>query len=567
MRKDLNFAFITIIFHLRPLKNRDSKLVAMHRRVRFPGKILSIILVATMFLLPACLGLQLTTTYDYTSYVHTYVNSNNGNITYVDKPCFPVMINNNQIQIGKNWTIVVPLEANHEYHVYCYGAWVNTSSAAKTDYDIYVFDPQGSLESLHTEAAGFPEHLGTTTDDPLFTPKFSGNYSFVIKNDLRESEGCQQATFMVIENLKTNVWHTVQIDGKGSDGLPGFHTSWAYELLSNASYLELYVKVPNNLDMYEARLYLMNDAKSLSINSYPVPWEQGLYANVTSKVGGYNFESEGSRGVAYASCEYAGQPMFVNYSTTNKFTNLYHLVLIGEEGSGEIQFMLKTQFGNESLVSVTTPKTVFADNETQLSYSSISNRLERATCFYTVNNWTTQTGVSMSVDNHTCSVTLPGQAAGLFVQYRIEATDCLRNVLGASGNYTVKMASTLDFTLYDAQIRLGENITVNGILSPVTNTSVVRLDIFGADFNNTLSCKVRSDGSFEATFMPPNSGNYSITATSLETPVSYGADGPEFVFSVAEPPLYIKYSIPLVGVIVGVSVVGGLLYFFKFRGN
>ena len=65
--------------------------------------------------------------------------------------------------------------------------------------------------------------------------------------------------------------------------------------------------------------------------------------------------------------------------------------------------------------------------------------------------------------------------------------------------------------------------------------------------------------------MPPNSGNYSITATSLETPVSYGVDGPEFVFSVAEPPLYIKYSIPLVGVIVGVSVVGGLLYFFKFR--
>ena len=159
----------------------------MHIKIRIPAKILSIILVATMFLLQGCMALQLTATYDYTTYVHTYVNSSNGNFTYVDKPFFPVIINNSQIQIGENWTIVVPLKANHEYHVYCYGAWVNTSSAAKTDYDIYVFDPQGNLESLHTEAAGFPEHLGTTTDDPFFSPKLSGNYSFVIKNDLRES--------------------------------------------------------------------------------------------------------------------------------------------------------------------------------------------------------------------------------------------------------------------------------------------------------------------------------------------------------------------------------------------
>ncbi len=340
----------------------------MHIKMKFPAKILSVILVATMFLLPSCLALQLTTTYDYTTYVHNYVNSSNGNITYVDKPFFPVMINNSQIQIGENWTIVVPLEANHNYHVYCYGAWVNTSSAAKTDYDIYVFDPQGNLESSHTEAAGFPEHLGTTTDDPFFAPKFSGNYSFVIKNDLRESEGSQQATFMVIENLVTDMWHTVQIEGKSSSGLPSYLTSWAYELISNASYVELYVKVPYTLDMYEARLYLMNDAKSLSINSYPLPWEPGLYANVTSKIGGYNFESEGSRGVAYASCEYAGKAMFLNYSSTNKFTNLYHLVLIGEEGYGEIQFMLKTRFGNESILPVVAPKTVFAGNATEIAY-------------------------------------------------------------------------------------------------------------------------------------------------------------------------------------------------------
>ena len=493
----------------------------MHIKVRIPAKILSIILVATMFLLQGCLALQLTATYDYTTYVHTYVNSSNGNITYVDKPFFPVMINNSQIQIGENWTIVVPLEANHNYHVYCFGAWVNTSSAAKTDYDIYVFNPQGNLESSHTEAAGFPEHLGTTTDDPFFTPKLSGNYSFVIKNDLRESEGSQQATFMVIENLKTDTWNTALIEGKNSDGLPSFHTSWAYELMSNASYVELYVKVPNTLDMYEARLYLMNDAKSLTINSYPLPWEPGLYGNVSNKIGGYNFESEAPRGVAYASCEYPGQPMFLNYTSTNKFTNLYQLALIGEEGSGEIQFMLKTQFANESISPVVAPKKVFAGNATEISYSSISNSLESATCFYTVNNWTTQTSITMSTDNHTCSAIIPGQAAGSIVQYKIEAIDSLRNVLRASGNYTVKMASSLDFAITNEKIQLGENITASGVLSPVTNASAVRLDIFGVNFNKTISCKIEPDGTFEATFRPPHSGNYSITATALETPVSF----------------------------------------------
>ena len=283
--KNQDPAFITIIFNFGLLKIKFPSWLAMHIKIRIPAKILSVTLVTAMFLLPCCLGLQLTATYDYTTYVHNYVNSSNGNITYVDKPFFPVMINNSQIQIGENWTIVVPLEANHEYHVYCYGAWVNTSSAAKTDYDIYVFDPQGNLESSHTEAAGFPEHLGTTTDDPFFAPKFSGNYSFVIKNDLRESEGSQQATFMVIENLVTDMWHTVQIEGKNEQWIAKFTIPLGpYELMSNASYVELYVKVPNTLDMYEARLYLMNDAKSLSINSYPLPWEPGLYANVTTRL-------------------------------------------------------------------------------------------------------------------------------------------------------------------------------------------------------------------------------------------------------------------------------------------
>ena len=172
---------------------------------------------------------------------------------------FPVLINSSQIAIGENWTIICPLQANHNYHIYCYGAWINTSSTAKTDYDFYVYDPEGNLVSTHTESAGLPPHLGTTVNEPLFTPTQSGNYSFVIINNPVDSQGAQQATFMIIENLQCDQWYTTYIEGT-NDGNSTFYTNWAYEFVTNASHVELYVNVPQTLDMYEARLYLMNNA-------------------------------------------------------------------------------------------------------------------------------------------------------------------------------------------------------------------------------------------------------------------------------------------------------------------
>jgi hypothetical protein len=506
-------------------------------------------------------------TSEYNNYVHTYMNSIQGNLTYVEKPFFPVMLNHGQINIGSNWTITAPLMAGHNYHVYCYGAWVNTSSAAKTDYDIYVYNPQGSLESSHTGAAGFPEHLGTTTNDALFTPKFSGNYSFVLKNDFRESQGVQQATFMIIENLDTDRWHKFHLEGKDDQGLSGFNTAWAYELVSNATYIELFVKVPETLDMYEVRIYQMNDAKSLSINSFPLPWEPGLYGNVSSKVGGYNFESEGFRGVAYASCEYRGQSMFVNYSSSNKFQNLYHLVFIAEEGSGEIEFMLKTRFGNDSLSPVMAPKKVFAGNSTEISFTSLSNPLESAVCSYTVNNWTMSNMLKMIVKDQNCSVIIPGQVAGSVVEYKVDAIDSNKNVLRAFGNYTVKIPLNLQIEAGKENLRFGENLTISGVLIPKMNISSVFLQISGLNFSDTVSYPLNTDGTFYLSYELPASGNYSVVSSLPETNFTYGVTSQELLVSLADSPLYIKYSLYLILLIVVTSVVGSVLYFFKFRNR
>ena len=214
-------------------------------------------------------------------------------------------------------------------------------------------------------------------------------------------------------------WYTSYVEGTNG-GNATFYTNWAYEFETNASHVQLYVKVPETLDMYEARLYLMNNANSSSLNSFPLAWEPGLYGNLSGSVGGYNFEPNDYRGVAYASCEYMGQSMFLNYTSPNTGPNLYQLVLIGEVGSGNIQFMLKTNFENDSLTPLTIPSRVYPDNPTELAFTSNSTNLETAQLSYTTNNWTNTNTVNMNISNQTCNATIPGQTAGSMVQYQIQ---------------------------------------------------------------------------------------------------------------------------------------------------
>ena len=123
---------------------------------------------------------------------------------YAGKPLYPIKILESEILIGTNGTYAIFLQKNRTYHVYCYGDWVDYGSNPKTDYDIYVYDPEGKLVASHTESAGLPEHLGTTVDQPYFTPTKTGNYSFIIKNDPRESKGAKEATLMAIEHIECN---------------------------------------------------------------------------------------------------------------------------------------------------------------------------------------------------------------------------------------------------------------------------------------------------------------------------------------------------------------------------
>ena len=335
--------------------------------------------------------------------------------------------------------------------------------------------------------------------------------------------------------------------------------------MTNESTVELYVKVPNTLDMYEARLYLMNNAKSLSINSYPLPLESGLYGSLTGIVGGYNFETEAYRGVAYASCEYPGEPMFLNYTSKNAGGNLYHLVFVGEVGSGDIQFMLKSHFGNTSLTPIDTPLKLHPNTPAQISYISNNASLRSAKLVYSVNNWTCVSILDMAISNQTCNATIPGQTAGAFVQYRVDATDSLENNLTATGNYTVKEQPIINVMAAKTNVTLGQNITVTGTLTPNTNTSIVNVEFFNTNTTQTIDSQVNRNGSFSASFKPNSSGDWGISASSPETKTTWRCDSEPLIVTVKEPPIYVKYSLYIIVGIVVACAVGGAVWFLKFR--
>jgi hypothetical protein len=487
----------------------------------------------------------------------------------MEKSMFPILFNISQIQVGKNWSIVCPLEMNHSYHVYCYGEWVNNGSEPKTDYDIYVYNPLGEMEGYHTESAGLPEHLGTTIDEPFFVPKYSGNYTFVIANDLRESHGAEQATFMIIEDVECNVWHEHYVEGKDNSSLPVLDTSWAYEFVTESKHIEVWVKVPNTLDMYETRIYLMADAKSgkrTVLNGVPLAWEPGLYADRDNRYGGYNLESSEYRGLAFASCEYPGQDMYFNFTSPNSGKSLYHLVLIGEVGSGTIKFLVKTEFNNTCLEPLTVPERVHPNNDTVVAYISNAADLENATLQYSTNDWINSTIIKMEIfDNRTCRATIPGQLAGTVVNYRVEANDTLKNILVAERSYPVKNELMLNLTLNHDIVTIGENIIVQGNTGLISSSIPIIVYFNSANDSKQIVCYTEEDGTFTASFIPEALGTWEVVAKFDGDALLYESVSQRLLAKVVEPPLLSKYSLYIGGGIGGAAIISIIILWKKSK--
>lgn len=463
---------------------------------------------------------------------------NLGNWTYVNKPVFPVKINASQIPVGKNWTYVYTLSHSSLYHVYFYGNWIGTL----TDYDIYVYDPSGNLETLHTEAAGLPEHLGTTVMEPFFQPEQSGNYSFLVVNDLRESQGSAAATLMLIENVDCNRWHERFLEGK-VNFVDVYNTSWAYEFSTNSDRVEVWIDVPGTLDMYEARLYVMADpAKKMGsiLNGVPLAWEPALNGTLdaTRLYGGYNLDDEGYKNPkATASCEHFGQDMLINYTSTLKGdTVLYHLVLIGENGNGAIKFMVKTDFSSPVISILNPVLEVVSGNRTTIS-ANVTDRdlLKSVTLDYSNDGWKTTTSVQMNnVVNKTYVASIPAQSGGTTINYRVVTSDMAGNTANAQGSYVVKDTTTLAMSLLRSSIYINERAVVTGQMS--AGGTVLTLNYTCDDKKETRYIQVSQNGSFTDSFAPEKIGNWTVSAFWRGDGAHFNVTSETLIFTVQKVP-------------------------------
>ncbi len=450
------------------------------------------------------------------------------------------------------------LTANSRYHIYCYGDWISEGSEAQTDYDVYVYNPLGIMEGYHTEAAGLPEHLGTNVEEPFFTPTLSGNYSFVVRNDPRESEAADAATIMAIEHVETNTWHGHLIEGK-QGSTPTENTSWACEFISNSNRIEIQIHVPDTLDMYEARLYLMANPsinKGQVLNGVPLAWEPGLFGETSASLGGYNLMSEGFRGNAYASCEFFGHDMLINYSAPYSAESLYHLVLIGESGTGNVSFRIKTNFGN-SILQHTAPARVYPHNDTEIIATSSESRIQEAYLHYALDNRVNFTTIQMETSNNTCNATIPGQEVGTTVFYNLEAFDGLDNLMFVNGSFRVKYPTTVNFTLASETVTLGENISAHGIVKPPSEIEPASvIFILTSSNGSTLQqhALVESNGSFSISMRPFLLGSWRIQAHFPGDQLRYESITETQEFIVTELSFVARYSIYIAGAGVGIAV-------------
>ena len=464
-------------------------------------------------------------------FIHDY-----GNWTYISKPGLPVKINAGSISIGNNHTYICNLKAGAKYHIYFYGDWVDYDPLTnKTDYDIFVYDPTGREVSMHTESAGLPEHLGTTVYDPFFIPETSGNYSFVIRNDDKESRGAKAGTFMIIEHLECNRWYEIFISRKPGEE-PFEDAYWTYEFATSSERIEVLVEVPDPpeayLDMYEAQLYLMaNPSQGVGtmLNGMPLPWELGLYGEMHDSgiYGGYRLDAEGFRHVnASASCEYYGQDMLIDYvlpsaaaGTGNETSSdanrlfLYHLALIAENGEGVIRFMFKTDFTPPSLSIENPIESAYSDQEVDVTAHAYDGEsgLKSVLLNYTTTDWENWTAVEMSLsENDTYVAKIPTQSPGSTVKYRVTASDMAGNMVQQENSYVVKSKTDMSIALSKTVLDSGESIGVNGWISHGSVT--VTLDYTWQNTHFLRTVLADSDGHFTDEFTPDKAGTWTVTA-------------------------------------------------------
>jgi hypothetical protein len=444
------------------------------------------------------------------------------------------------------------LQAGKVYHIFLVGNWTEPVPKS-TDYDVYVTAPNGEKYRF-TESKGLPEQVANDKNGQLFVPSVSGQYTFEVHNDSEDSVlSAEGAVFMIIEHVQSDTTNSAVLMGRTTkNGLEpaSANLTYACEFIASSEFA-VHVDVPDDLDLYEVRLYKMATLgeHGHDINGIATPLGTDLLGNVTDSYGGYNFDTDGVRAPVYASCYDYGvdvdlTPFKEGFSASGNPTT-YFLVFIAEyskSAPGTISYYIKT---DNTLPEPTLfiPIGPVYSGEPMVINADVSTLRELSQVWvnYTVNGVPASDSFSLGLDNEHYIGAFPGFNAKDQIDYTISAMDELGNVGTYASSFSVKDRTATTCNLSSTSITGGDAVEVVGM----TTSSGASISLNFTCGSNTEIAKVKSDsfGSYSYSFTPKQVGQWSVEAVYDGDDVHYSSSSAKASFEMKPRFTSISYSV------------------------
>ena len=448
--------------------------------------------------------------------------------SFVEKSVDPVFINvggvprfreksSLGIPIGKSWELDYFLEAGKRYHIFLVGDWICNETEPQTDYDIKTIYPDGRSQ-WNTESAGLPEQVANDGKHQYFVPPITGTYRFQIVNDERDSKKTEEAIFMLIEHIDVNVDYRQDLEGRNDAGQEVLFSGWAYEIDTTSPRIRVYVDVPDSLDMYESRLYMMANPSGnvgYNISGLGVP-TGNMFKAFEGQYGGFNTSCKGDRNIdAMASCEHSGKDMEFIYNTPNSYNDtgniFYYLVLIAEHDKGTVEFYAQTDFLPPNVTLVEPPEIGYAEEKTEIKASIEENsEVQCVWMEYIVGASKTSARIDFSLHDGVWVGYLPSFQSSDNIKYTVYAADKFGNKGSVNSQFLVKERTSIECTMDDTILVGNEKATISGTTS--LSSSLVTLKFTNGAQNNDFNVRTDENGYFKFVFAPDKTGEWKFQA-------------------------------------------------------
>ena len=234
-----------------------------------------------------------------------------------------------ELEAGETHEFTFKLQRNRHYTFWLYGQFLETG----TDYDLALYDTSDTLIERATASAGHTEIIE-------YEATKTGYYKVIVENDPRQSDDERPGKLVVLETINLDELRSIKMDGainKTGGWEPRLNTYYGFLLdarsLKNTT-LEVKLTTPDNVDMYEMRLYKRPEKEEKTDKKYDALAAYSEVALLTDDAPTMGNDLYFNFTIATES--------FYEMREKGIFYDDYFIVeLIGERGDGSCEFIIQ----------------------------------------------------------------------------------------------------------------------------------------------------------------------------------------------------------------------------------